>query len=240
VQHGPVRVATARRGPELDGRDDARRPNADRLGEGHARLLIKTGPSDPTPRVSTEIANKGTDSPNKVSDTRITSPSRMCRFNSGVRTRLAVPEDASGLQSQLPNATLTLIHVAHSRAYVPQAPPRRSPRADARAHARSRTPGRRQGLPLQWALKHWHGYASHRHRDSQARSCGRGSEAANHGPGVASPMYKPGAGPDQIFVLASPFKVTIGALRLHRLGDLDQFGPREIKAAEDTMPVGGA
>ena len=115
MQHGPVRVATARRGPELDGRDDARRPNADRLGEGHARLLIKTGPSDLAPRVSTEIANKGTDSPNKGSDTRRKSPSRMCRFNSGsgVRTRLAVPEDASGLQSQLPNdATLSLIHVA--------------------------------------------------------------------------------------------------------------------------------
>ncbi len=29
-----------------------------------------------------------------------------------MRTRLAVPEDASGLQSQLPNATLSLIHVA--------------------------------------------------------------------------------------------------------------------------------
>ena len=94
MQHGPVRVATARRGPELDGRDDARRPNADRLGEGHARLLIKTGPANPTPRVSTEIANKGTDSPNKGSDTqghvplhslvtRIKLPSRMCRFNSG-------------------------------------------------------------------------------------------------------------------------------------------------------------
>jgi hypothetical protein len=109
-----------------------------------------------------------------------------------------------------------------TREYVPQDPPWRRPGADASGpHGPVRRPVRglrADDMGRKWAssLGHWHRYASQGHTGSQARSSGRGSEAANHGPGVASPMYEPGAGPDQISVLASPFKVTIGALRLHR------------------------
>jgi hypothetical protein len=70
--------------------------------------------------------------------------------------------------------------LARADASGPHGPVRRPVRGLRRADDRGR----------QWALRHWHGYASHRH--SQARSSGRGSEAANHGPGVASPMYKRG------------------------------------------------